>query len=384
MKITFFSTFLTHHQLPFCLEMQKKYGDNFKFVSTEKINYERINLGYKDLDNEYDFVVKAYESEELYKKAIQLANDSDIVIMGSTKTDEYIKQRLLDDKVIFRYYARIFYRGIFSFLDFKNLKIVYNKHFKYRNNKNMYLLCNNGYGPNDFNRFGMYINKCFKWGYFPETKYYDINELMNRKEKNECIKILWVGRFIKMKHPEYMIKLAKKLIKDGINFKIEMVGSGKLIKKIERQIEKNKLNNYIKLIGAVQSDKVREFMEKSNIFACTSNKEERWGVVINEAMNSACAVIANKDIGAVPVLIENNKNGVIYNGFNEFYNKIVTLIKNKELRSQISINAYKTISEIWTARNAVNNFDIMINELIRNKNNTIISGPASNAKPVKM
>ena len=26
MKITFYSNFLTHHQLPFCLEMYKKYG----------------------------------------------------------------------------------------------------------------------------------------------------------------------------------------------------------------------------------------------------------------------------------------------------------------------------------------------------------------------
>lgn len=51
MRVSFYTNFLTHHQLPFCLEMYKKYGENFKFVSTVKINEERLSLGYKDMDN---------------------------------------------------------------------------------------------------------------------------------------------------------------------------------------------------------------------------------------------------------------------------------------------------------------------------------------------
>ena len=103
MKITFYSNFLTHHQLPFCLEMYKKYGEDFKFVSMEKINQERISLGYKDMDNDYPFVLKAYESKEKYNEATKLAVDSDIVIAGSTPTDDYIKERLKQDKITFRY-----------------------------------------------------------------------------------------------------------------------------------------------------------------------------------------------------------------------------------------------------------------------------------------
>ena len=51
MKVSFYSNFLTHHQLPFCLEMYKKYGNDFKFVSTVKFNEERLRLGYKDMDS---------------------------------------------------------------------------------------------------------------------------------------------------------------------------------------------------------------------------------------------------------------------------------------------------------------------------------------------
>ncbi len=381
MKITFYSNFLTHHQLPFCLEMYKKYGEDFKFVSMEKINQERISLGYKDMDNDYPFVLKAYESKEKYNEATKLAVDSDIVIAGSTPTDDYIKERLKQDKITFRYYARIFYNGVLSIFDFENSKKVYDRHLKYKKNKNLYLLCASSYGPNDFNELGMYKNKCFKWGYFPETKIYNVEDLLKQKE-NEKIEIIWVGRFIKEKHPEYVVKLAQKLKEKNYNFEIKMIGNGELLKKTKSQIEKYNLTNQIKLVGAVKSDKVRSYMEKANIFICTSDKNERWGVVLNEAMNSGCTVIAYKGIGGVPFLIKNNENGLAYTSLDDFYKKTMKVMDDKALREKLSKNAYKTISEVWTAKVAVQNFEKLVKSIIDGKPNPVKEGPASTAYPV--
>ena len=381
MKITFYSNFLTHHQLPFCLEMYKKYGEDFKFVSMEKINKERISLGYKDMDNDYPFVLKAYESKEKYNEATKLAVDSDIVIAGSTPTDDYIKERLKQDKITFRYYARIFYNGVLSIFDFENSKKVYDRHLKYKKNKNLYLLCASSYGPNDFNELGMYKNKCFKWGYFPETKTYNVEDLLKQKE-NEKIEIIWVGRFIKEKHPEYVVKLAQKLKEKNYNFEIKMIGNGELLEKTKSQIEKYNLTNQIKLVGAVKSDKVRSYMEKANIFICTSDKNERWGVVLNEAMNSGCAVIAYKGIGGVPFLIKNNETGLAYTSLDDFYKKTMKVMDDKALREKLSKNAYKTISEVWTAKVAVQNFEKLVKSIIDGKPNPVKEGPASTAYPV--
>lgn len=381
MKITFYSNFLTHHQLPFCLEMYKKYGEDFKFVSMEKINQERISLGYKDMDNDYPFVLKAYESKEKYNEATKLAVDSDIVIAGSTPTDDYIKERLKQDKITFRYYARIFYNGVLSIFDFENSKKVYDRHLKYKKNKNLYLLCASSYGPNDFNELGMYKNKCFKWGYFPETKIYNVEDLLKQKE-NEKIEIIWVGRFIKEKHPEYVVKLAQKLKEKNYNFEIKMIGNGELLEKTKSQIEKYNLTNQIKLVGAVKSDKVRSYMEKANIFICTSDKNERWGVVLNETMNSGCTVIAYKGIGGVPFLIKNNENGLAYTSLDDFYKKTMKVMDDKALREKLSKNAYKTISEVWTAKVAVQNFEKLVKSIIDGKPNPVKEGPASTAYPV--
>lgn len=189
MKVTFYSNFLTHHQVPFCLEMQKRLGDNFKFVSTVKIFQWRIDMGFKDLDKEYDFVIRAYESKEMYEEAKKLAINSDVVIIGST-TDELIEERLKQDKFTFRYRSRVFIfpDGFFNTIFNKEkMKLFYDRHIKYRKNKNLYLLCANAYGASDFNLLGLYKDKIYKWGYFLETNKYDVEELINEKERIDII-----------------------------------------------------------------------------------------------------------------------------------------------------------------------------------------------------
>ncbi len=382
MKVTFYSNFLTHHQLPFCLEMKKQLGDDFKFVSTMKIFQWRLNLGFEDLDSKYDFVVKAYENQNEYNQALELAISSDVVIIGST-TDELITERLKQDKLTFRYRARIFLfvDGFFkTILDRKKMKLFYDRHIKYRKNKNLHLLCANGYGPNDFNLLNLYSNKIYKWGYFPKTDYYNIEQLIKQKDSNSPIEIIWVARFIKWKHPEVIIKLAKKLERKGYrNIHIKMLGTGKLEDKIKSKIKRKKLDNIVEVVGSVPSDKVKDYMKEANIFIGTSDSKEGWGVVVNEAMNTGCAIIANRRMGSVPFLIKHQENGMIYNNYKELEKHVKHLIEDKELRNKLARNAYQQITEKWTSKIATKNLLQLFQDLIEEKENTIEEGPASKA-----
>ncbi len=381
MKVVFISNFLTHHQVPFCIEMQKRLGDDFKFISTVKIFDWRLKLGFKDLDNEYDFVIKAYENESVKEKAKQLVLDSDVVIIGST-TDELIEERLKKDKIIFRYRARIFIfpDGFFkTVFNKEKLKLFYNRHIKFRKNKNLYLLCANAYGPKDFNLLGLYKNKIYKWGYFLETNKYNIEELMEKKEQNSKIQIIWVARFIKWKHPEIVVRLAKNLKRYNYKFYIKMLGTGVLEEKIRKKIKKLKLEDVIEVVGQVPSDKVKDYMEKSNIFIGTSDSQEGWGAVINEAMNAGCAIVANRKMGSVPLLIEDNANGLMYSTYSDLENKIKLLISDKSKRQRLGINAYKYITTDWTSSVAAQNLLDLFESILYKKEFNVHVGPASKA-----
>ena len=379
MKVTFYSNFLTHHQLPFWKKKKKRLGDNFKFVSTVKIFQWRLDLGFEDLDKKYDFVIRAYESKDMYNKAKKLAIDSDVVIIGST-TDELIEERLRQDKLTFRYRARVF---IFpdgflkTIFNKEKLKLFYQRHIKYRKNKNLYLLCANAYGAKDFNLLGLYKNKIFKWGYFLKTNEYDINELIEKKQSKEKVQIIWVARYIKWKHPEIVLKLAKNLKKQNYDFEIKMLGTGELIKKKKKKISKINLDNVIEVVGQVPSDKVKEYMEEADIFIGTSDKQEGWGAVVNESMNAGCAIVANVRMGSVPFLIKEGENGFTYKTYDELERKTKKLIENRELRKKIGKNAYTFITEKWTSSIAANNILKLFDSILNGEEFNINEGPAS-------
>ena len=66
MKVVFISNFINHHQLPFSKEMIKLIGDGYRFIATEPIAQERLDLGYEDMNRKYSFVVCTYDGEEVF------------------------------------------------------------------------------------------------------------------------------------------------------------------------------------------------------------------------------------------------------------------------------------------------------------------------------
>ncbi len=376
MKITFFSNFLNHHQLPFCLEMKKHLGNGFKFVATEEVPKERLDLGYDDMNKAYDFVVRSYEDEE---EAYKLGLESDVVIIGSAPV-KYIKQRLKQKKLTFRYSERIFRPGF-------NLRtwLALIKNYTILERKNVYLLCSSAYSAYDFNIAGAYINKCFKWGYFPLVNNYDLDKLFSKKHKSKKLKIIWVARFLKLKHPEKVVYLAKKLVEDNVQFEIKMIGNGEEFDSIKNMIQENHLEKYVLLLGAINNKDVRKYMEEANIFLFTSDLNEGWGAVLNEAMNSACAVVASHAIGSVPFLINHKKNGLIYedSSLQDLYDNVKYLILNPKQIDVLGKNAYETMIKYWNASVATKRLLKLANSLLKgNKNALEKIGPCSKALPI--
>lgn len=374
-KVTFYSNFLLHHQTPFCEAMVKKLGKNFTFVATEKIPEERLQMGYRDLSHSADYAINAYEDLKSYEQAVKLGKDSDVVIIGSAP-DVFIEERLKDNKLTFRYYERLFKRGKWRICDPRVLKAYYRLHTKYRK-KNLHMLCASAYTAPDCRFISAYPQKTYKWGYFPPVKQYDnIDKLVKDKEKNS---ILWVARFIDWKHPELPIKVAKRLKKEGYSFTLNMIGVGPLQEKIAQKVEKYGLQNEVRLLGSMSPENVREYMEESEIFLFTSDKNEGWGAVLNESMNSGCAVVASGAIGSVPYLLEDGKNGLVYRdrSIGDLYKKTKWLLDNPDKRYEMGLEAYKTLTTTWNAETAAERLLVLIENIKQGKATEFLDGPCS-------
>lgn len=379
MRVTMFSNFLNHHQLPFCKKMLKLTNGQFTFVATEPTPKERIKMGYHDMNKSYKFVITTYDSDVNKKNADKLCMESDIVIVGSAP-DKYVIDRAKNNLLTFRYRERLYKTGRWHAFSPKNIISIIKNHL-ILTGKPVYILCASAYTAFDFAMLGCYIGKTYKWGYFPETRIHDLNKLMNKKNINKKVAILWAGRMIEWKHPEDCIYIAKKLIHDGYDFEFNIIGDGEKKEILYQLINKYNLKEYIHILGTMPPENVREYMEKSNIYVFTSDYNEGWGAVLNEAMNSACAIVCNKAIGSAPYLIKNGENGLIYNNGNrmEMYSNIKKFMDSEMFREKCGRNAYKTVTTVWSAETAAERLMELSKLLMDNKETCYNIGPCSKA-----
>lgn len=378
MKVTFFSNFLNHHQTPFCDEMYKQLGNDFTFVSTEIIPKSFIQNGYPDCTN-YVYNLNSYIDDNHFSKALRLGLDSDIVIIGSAP-EIFIRDRLLINKHTFRYSERLLKHGIWQLCDPRVLFSLLQHHSRHRN-KNLYMLCASAYTANDLDLIYAYPNKKFKWGYFPDVAQLNIQKIIDNKP-TDPLKIIWCARFINWKHPELAVKLANELKKSGYNFHLTMIGTGEMFEYINALIKKLDVSEYVSLLGSIPNSEVKTHMRKANIFLFTSDQNEGWGAVLNEAMSCGCAVVASNLIGAAPYLIEHNKNGLIFKSGSlaSLLQQTERLFKDSALRNRLSINAYDTLSTVWCPKNAASNFILLAQSMLSDQLISINEEPCSKAQ----
>lgn len=190
-----------------------------------------------------------------------------------------------------------------------------------------------------------------------------------RREKDKKISLLWAGRFIDWKHPEYAIMAAQKLKQEGCAFSLTMVGGGELEEQLKNMVQVAGLMEEVSFVGFKRPEEVRRYMEQSDIYLFTSDYKEGWGAVLNEAMNSGCAVVVNCAIGAVPFLVKPEKNALIYpnKGKNVFYKKLLELMKSPAEIEGLGREAYRTVAQEWNADIAAERLIPMLENLLEGK-----------------
>ncbi len=381
MKLTFVSNFINHHQAYLADEFYALLGSDFAFVCTERIAPEfQKYVDFKYADRPY--LLNSYLSDLELSLALQLCSDSDVVVIGSAP-EKFIENRLLSNKIVFRYSERWFKKGDHQAFSPRAWYYIYKNYLRFRNRRH-FMLCASAYTANDVSKFCAFNNKMFKWGYFPAFREIDIIGILNSKTV-QTFSIVWVARLIDWKHPELVIKLALYLKKKKYDFKIEMYGDGELEFLIRNELRSLELEEFVKLNNVVNNDEILAILRKSNVLLCTSDRGEGWGVVVNEAMSNGCTVVASHAVGSVPFLIENGVEGLVFrSGNSESLNfQVERLINDRVYCNYLASKAYKKIASLWNPKIAATSFLELAESIIIGKEVVPSRGPCSKAYPVR-
>lgn len=346
MIISFFSNYFNHHQKALCDALSNIEGNEFHFVETQPMEEFRKNMGW-GMEEKPSYVCNSYETAEGYNEAKRLGRESDLVIIGSAP-EEFIEERLKLNKLIFRYTERPLKEGVIK----KYIPRLHKKYKKmhYENrDKNIYVLGASAYAAYDYSLLKSYTGRVLKFGYFPEGEKLEFDELFNKKSHSGPVKILWTGRFLRLKHPEILVKALIKLDRENISFDATMVGNGEMKAYCEKLVNKAGLGSKIKFMDFVAPEVVRKMMEEADIYVCTSNHLEGWGSVIYEGASAGCAVVSSHLCGSAPFLIKNGETGYLFKSgsIDSLYEKLKLLITDKKILEFCGQNAYKNMKQLW-------------------------------------
>ncbi len=382
MKLTFFSNYYNHHQKALCDCLYERLGEDFVFVETEPMEEFRSRMGWGK-EKIPDYVLKSHLGEEEKKRAYDLAYESDVVIIG-TAPEDLIEKRMEEDRLTFRYSERPLKEGRWKVLVPYLAKKFYINHFSKRK-KNIYILAAGAFVSSDYRFLRSYKDKCYKFGYFPAGEQYSFREIENLRRKNKSLKILWAGRFLKLKQPELLVYAAKRCRDVGLDFRLEFVGDGKEERKLKKLVKEQKLDKVTQFLGFLSPEDTRAQMEKADIFVCTSNKLEGWGSVIYEALSAGCAVIAPSQAGATPFLISQGKTGYIFKSgsIDSLAEKLRILLSSPGAAHELGRNAYANMAQYWNPKEASERLLNVCEKRLKGIDYYYDNGPLSRAKYLK-
>lgn len=380
--IAFFSNFMDHHTAPLCKELYKLTDGKFTYVELTEMPDSFKRSGYPDFSS-LPFILPAWKSQANKEEAIKICKDANVAIFNGYLTYEYAIIRAKNGGFSFDLSERLLKRGLLNALAPGARKFLWYYHTLFKKAP-FYKLCKSAYGATDQYRLHSYHDRCYTWAYFTEIPQWDGDMPVNMTGGDNEYRIMWCSRFINWKHPELVVKLAKRLKDKSMAVKIDMYGSGELLEDTRRMVESFDVSDIITFAGNLPNSELMHQMRQHHIFLLTSDKQEGWGAVANEAMSNGCVFVGPDQAGSVPCLVEDKMNGCIFkaNDIDSLDDTISWVLNHWSDRKTIAMNAYQTMNDLWSPKVGASRLLTLIDCLKTGKETPFIVGPCSKQEPI--
>lgn len=194
-----------------------------------------------------------------------------------------------------------------------------------------------------YNRFDkiLFVSQGCKKAFFhylPEVKtasevIYNVNEFDDIREKAQeelpitidktAVNICSVGRLTYLKRFDRLIAVAGRLIREGYNLRLYILGEGELRGLLEKQIADLMLQERVSLLGFDKNP--YRYVAKMDLFACSSEKEG-YSTAVTEAVALGVPVLTTDCSGMDEVLRNGDFGLIVKNDEDALYEGLKTLL----------------------------------------------------------
>ncbi len=174
------------------------------------------------------------------------------------------------------------------------------------------------------------------------------------RESPETFEIICVGRLAPVKAQHVLIAAVDRLVREGRQVRLRLVGDGPDRAALERHVESRQLAGSVVFEGWLNQDRVRELYRQTDIFALASFAEG-VPVVLMEAMAMEIPCVATRITG-VPELIRDGVDGCLVTPADEdeLAQIIARLIDDPVLRQRLGADGRRRVLEKYDLPRNVN------------------------------
>ena len=371
MKIVVVANSLIFHQAYFWDEIYKKENIELCYLSTYPLSEERAKMKY--VDEKRNYLVNSFEISE--EEISKIFYGVDFVFLGNNydkRVSKYIKNapRLI---IMSEHISRRSSNLLNKLSLIKNIGLS----STYKCKGERYLLAMSSYTYDDFKEFGFKISS-YRFGYFPSLDQIKDFPLENK----DPYLIVWHGRILELKHVEFAVETLRVLHQLDSRYRLELIGEGEFQSKIEELVKVYNLEDSVTFMPFLDHDTIMQKLAGASIYVFGSDRQEGWGVALNEALASGLITFTNEKAGSAKFLMENEKNGFMFSSLEELEKQIKTFSNMSETDVLNMRKAAKDIIfNMWNHINASNRLYEMLINIYNHKDFAKFgSGPLSKIK----
>ncbi len=191
-----------------------------------------------------------------------------------------------------------------------------------------------------------------------------------KKKLGNRIVILYLGRLIRKKGIEYLIKAFAQLYEEFKNVVLVIAGEGPERRNLEALCSQLGLNSAVLFTGPVNEEVKPAYFLLADIYvypSITLQLPEEWPLGVVEAMSVGKPVVVTTAVGSAPDVVKHGVNGYIIpeKDVSALYKSIKTMIEDEELRNKYGMASKKIIEEAFTYDHAVKGLEEALRQILQ-------------------
>jgi glycosyltransferase involved in cell wall biosynthesis len=306
-------------------------------VHSDKEHFEYYVAGL----NDWDYLLEDFKKHTTHSESLGMGKDISSFFKALKKLDHIIKEHDID--IIHAHMQHPLLMANILKIKHPDIKIVHTSHNENLGSKFWELFTGK---LKRFRDADVIFSKDMRSEFYLDDAYIIPNGISIEKynvnvEKNEKFTFLSIGILREQKNQKFLINNAQKLIDDGLDFEIYIVGNGPLEDELKSLIKANNMQDHIKMLGL--RDDIPLLLNQAHALVMPSHFEG-LPITILEA-GAAKLPIITTDVGVIRSVVKDDGYIVDIDGF---INSMKSVYENYKEAENKSENLYKNIVQNYS------------------------------------